>query len=219
MKTPSFYAASILLTGLGLMVASCAKDDTTAPIITLNGNSEISIDLQQPYVELGATAIDDEDGDVAVEISGTVDINLKGDYVITYTATDEAGNIASEERVVTVVNSADLLAGAYTNATDNCNAGGPATFNATISTSNTQNGKFSIANFGAFGTSTSVDLTYNKQNQTITASGGQSLGGGAVLTSITNGQLLSQSPVSFSIGYTWIDSGGATDFCTSTYTK
>ena len=61
MKTPSFYAASILLTGLGLMVASCAKDDTTAPIITLNGNSEISIDLQQPYVELGATAIDDED--------------------------------------------------------------------------------------------------------------------------------------------------------------
>ncbi|MFM7055182.1 MAG: DUF5011 domain-containing protein [Bacteroidota bacterium] len=219
MKKPSFYLASIMLTGMSLMMVSCAKDDTTAPIITLNGDSEISIDLQQPYVELGATAIDDEDGSVTVEISGTVDINLKGQYVITYTATDEAGNIASEERVVNVVNSADLLAGAYTNAADNCNAGGPGTFNATISTSNTQNGKFSIANFGAFGTSISVDLTYNKQNQTITAIGGQSLGGGAVLTAVTNGQLLSQSPVSFSIGYTWIDSGGATDFCTSTYTK
>ncbi|MFM7177720.1 MAG: immunoglobulin-like domain-containing protein, partial [Bacteroidota bacterium] len=150
---------------------------------------------------------------------GTVDKNLKGQYVITYTATDKAGNIASEERLVNVVNSADLLAGAYIDAADNCNASGTSTFDATISTSNTQNGKFSIANFGAFGTSISVDLTYNKQNQTITAIGGQSLGGGAVLTAVTNGQLLSQSPVSFSIGYTWIDSGGATDFCTSTYTK
>ena len=219
MKKTSFYLTSIMLTGMSLMMASCAKDDTTAPIITLNGDSEISIDLQQPYVELGATAIDDEDGTVTVEISGTVDINLKGQYVITYTATDEAGNIASEERLVNVVNSADLLAGAYTNATDNCNAGGQSQFNATVTTSNTQNGKFSINNFGAFGTSITIDLSYNKQNQTITGTTGQSLGTGAVLTAVTSGQLLSQSPVSFNIGYTWIDSGGATDFCTSTYTK
>lgn len=219
MKKIDFLLNVFVVASITMMMASCAKDDTTAPIITLNGDAEISIDLQQPYVELGATAVDDEDGDVPVDISGSVDINLKGEYVITYTATDEAGNIASEERIVNVVNSADLLAGAYTNASDNCNASGTANFNATVSTSNTQNGKFSIANFGAFGTSVSIELSYNKQNQTITAAGGQSLGGGAVLTAVTNGQLLSQSPVSFSIGYTWIDSGGATDFCTSTYTK
>jgi hypothetical protein len=79
--------------------------------------------------------------------------------------------------------------------------------------------KISISNFGAFGTSITIDLSYNKQNQTITGTSGQSLGAGAVLTAVTSGQLLSQSPVSFNIGYTWIDSGGATDFCTSTYTK
>lgn len=219
MKQNHFRLHLLVAAAFTMMMASCAQDDTTAPIITLNGDAEISIDLQQPYVELGATAVDDEDGEVSVEISGSVNVNQKGEYIITYTATDEAGNIASEERIVNVVNSADLLAGAYNNAADNCTASGQGTFNATISTSNTQNGKFSIANFGAFGTAILVELTYNKQNQTITAVGGQSLGGGAVLTSVTNGQLLSQSPVSFSIGYTWIDSGGATDFCTSTYTK
>ncbi|MFZ9943401.1 MAG: DUF5011 domain-containing protein [Bacteroidia bacterium] len=219
MKQNHFRLNLLVAAAFTMMMASCAKDDTTAPIITLNGDAEISLDLQQPYVELGATAVDDEDGEVSVEISGSVNVNQKGEYIITYTATDEAGNIASEERIVNVVNSADLLAGAYNNAADNCTASGQGTFNATISTSNTQNGKFSIANFGAFGTAIIVELTYNKQNQTITAVGGQSLGGGAVLTSVTNGQLLSQSPVSFSIGYTWIDSGGATDFCTSTYTK
>jgi hypothetical protein len=215
------FRFNILVATALLFMASCAKDDTTAPIISLNGDPEITIDLQQNYVELGATAIDDEDGEVTVEISGTVNNDLKGQYIITYTATDEAGNIASEERIVNVVNSAELLAGTYLNAIDNCGSTPQSNFDATVTTSNTVNGVFSIANFGAFSTQNTtviIDLTYNKQNQTITAVGGQSLGPGVTLLSVTNGQLLSQSPVSFSIGYSWT-SAGSTDFCTSTYTK
>lgn len=215
----TFYQNVLAVFVLSVTAVSCAKDDTIAPAITLNGDSEITIDLQQPYVELGAVAVDDEDGNVSVEITGTVDINQKGVYTITYTASDNAGNVSAEERTVYVVNSADLLAGQYNNVNDNCNASGTGTFNATLNTSNTQNGKFSITNFGGFGTSVTVDLSYNKQNQTITATGGQSLGGGAVLTAVTSGQLLGQSPVSFSIVYTWLDSGGLSDICTSTYTK
>jgi len=220
MKKLNLSFIIMAVVSFSMLFTSCSKDeDTTPPIITLNGSSTITLELQQAYVELGAVAVDDEDGTVPVQISGTVNTNLKGEYLITYTASDEAGNVAQAERIVNVINSADILAGGYTNVTDQCSASGNSTFNATVSASTTQNGKFTISNFGAFGTSVTIELTYNKQNQTITAVGGQSLGGGAVLTSVTSGSLLSQNPVSFSIGYTWIDSGGASDFCTSVYTK
>eukprot|EP00493_Phyllostaurus_siculus_P020276 UN20601 len=51
------------------------------------------------YHELGATA----DGGEAITITGTVDPNVPGTYTITYTATDEAGNVGTATRVVTFV--------------------------------------------------------------------------------------------------------------------
>jgi hypothetical protein len=234
MKKSNFYLASILILGLSSMFSSCKKDDTNAPIITLVGDSEITLDLQTPYQELGATAIDDEDGELIVEISGDVDINLKGVYTITYTATDEAGNIAIEDRIVNIVNSADFLAGNYINAKDSC---GPDTlneqalFNATVTTSNTDNGKFSISNFGAFnipanppqpGEIATINLIYNKQTNKITpADLPQNLTGGASLTTVypSSGVLSLSSPVSFKIVYEWRDSANLSDDCTSTYTK
>ena len=76
--------------------------DTIPPVITLNG--EISITLLQgdDYVEAGATAIDNRDGNVAVIITGTVDTNTVGNYIIDYTATDAAGNTSSLSRNVIV---------------------------------------------------------------------------------------------------------------------
>ncbi|MGL5243582.1 MAG: immunoglobulin-like domain-containing protein, partial [Sarcina sp.] len=49
-------------------------------------------------------AIDDEDGDITnlVSIEGKVDINLPGEYKLTYSVTDSDGNIAKTERKVTV---------------------------------------------------------------------------------------------------------------------
>jgi hypothetical protein len=215
------------------MFSSCKKDDTNAPIITLVGDSEITLDLQTPYQELGATAIDDEDGELIVEISGDVDINLKGVYTITYTATDEAGNIAIEDRIVNIVNSADFLAGNYINAKDSC---GPtsneqALFNAIVTTSDTDNGKFSISNFGAFnipanppqpGEIATINLIYNKQTNKITAADlPQNLTGGASLTTVypSSGVLSLFNPVTFKIVYEWVDNTNQPDICTSTYTK
>jgi len=55
------------------------------------------------YNELGATVIDDRDGTVNVDISGTVDINKIGTYTVTYKAKDKAGNEAVVTRTVKVV--------------------------------------------------------------------------------------------------------------------
>ena len=65
--------------------------DTTAPVITLNGDAEITLTLGSAYTELGAVA---DDGST-VNITGSVDVNTLGDYVLTYNATDAAGNVAT----------------------------------------------------------------------------------------------------------------------------
>ena len=77
--------------------------DTHAPVITLNGEATVTVFQDGIYVELGATATDDRDGDVNVTVSGSVDTSTLGKYTLTYSATDKAGNSASIDRVVTVV--------------------------------------------------------------------------------------------------------------------
>ena len=78
--------------------------DNLAPIITLNGNKNVCVSNAYEYRELGATAIDDFDGDVTnlVKIEGTIE-NSPGTYEITYTVKDSSGNTSKAKRTVEVV--------------------------------------------------------------------------------------------------------------------
>lgn len=79
-------------------------NDIVAPIITLNGSANVSVDLGSPYVELGATWTDNVDGTGSAVVSGTVDVNSEGDYTVSYNYTDAAGNAATTvTRTVSVV--------------------------------------------------------------------------------------------------------------------
>ena len=62
--------------------------DLIPPVISLNGESAITLDYQDEYIELGATATDDVDGNLNVTITGLVDTSALGDYTVTYSATD-----------------------------------------------------------------------------------------------------------------------------------
>jgi len=89
-----------------LQVIACggsSEKDSIAPVITLNGESAIELILDGTYVELGATAIDDIDGEIAVMISGEVVTNTIGNYTITYTATDKSGNVSNKKRLIEVI--------------------------------------------------------------------------------------------------------------------
>ncbi|MFA6547393.1 MAG: immunoglobulin-like domain-containing protein [Candidatus Magasanikbacteria bacterium] len=77
--------------------------DNTPPVITLNGEAEVTIFVGELYTELGANAIDAVDGKVLVSITTPVDMSSIGDYTITYTAVDAAGNVSSKIRTVHVV--------------------------------------------------------------------------------------------------------------------
>ena len=72
--------------------------DTTKPIITLIGNSEVRLLIDNVYVDEGATAYDNIDGDLTTQIItvNPVDTSQIGDYVVTYNVTDSSGNQASE---------------------------------------------------------------------------------------------------------------------------
>ena len=72
--------------------------DTTAPIISLIGSSELTITVGDEYNDAGATALDDIDGDVTAKIVtvNPVNNNLIGDYTITYNVSDAAGNPATQ---------------------------------------------------------------------------------------------------------------------------
>lgn len=80
--------------------------DTTPPTITLTGSQSISLPLNTPYEELGATAVDNIDGDLTTDISidhTALVTTARGTYPVTYTVSDRAGNVAEAVRSVEIV--------------------------------------------------------------------------------------------------------------------
>lgn len=71
-------------------------EDTAPPIITLIGGDIVAIEAGKPYVEPGYVALDDVDGDISdwVAVDGAVNTTVTGDYLLTYTVADSAGNEA-----------------------------------------------------------------------------------------------------------------------------
>ena len=78
--------------------------DVTAPVITLVGSQNVSLERGIPYVDAGATASDNIDGDISsnIKATSTVDVNTVGTYSVTYNVSDAAGNAATP--VVRAVN-------------------------------------------------------------------------------------------------------------------
>jgi len=72
--------------------------DTTLPVITLLGEAIVEIEVGGEYVDAGATALDDVDGDITsqIVIVNSVDIATAGIYTVTYNVSDSVGNKAEE---------------------------------------------------------------------------------------------------------------------------
>ena len=92
--------------GVVLVLVGCGssnKPDTQAPVISLIGGATITHELGTPFVDPGSSVADDRDRSMIASVSGSVDITDPGDYVLTYTAADAAGNEGTASRVVRVV--------------------------------------------------------------------------------------------------------------------
>ena len=77
--------------------------DTTKPVITLLGNSTVQHEALIEFNDPGVTVIDSIDGNLVATVTGSVDVNTVGTYILKYGATDTSGNTATEvQRIVTV---------------------------------------------------------------------------------------------------------------------
>jgi hypothetical protein len=82
--------------------------DNTPPVITLNGDSTISITRWNriEFHDPGATAMDETDGDLtsSISIEHNVDRTTAGTYSVDYKVSDSSGNTAQLSRTVVVSN-------------------------------------------------------------------------------------------------------------------
>ncbi|MBI1319109.1 MAG: DUF5011 domain-containing protein [Candidatus Hydrogenedens sp.] len=80
--------------------------DSTPPVLTLTGDATVTLDCGATYVDAGATALDNLEGNItsAIVVNNPVNTSVADVYTITYDVSDIAGNVATQiTREVTVV--------------------------------------------------------------------------------------------------------------------
>ena len=191
--------------------------DTTAPVITLVGDSQVNLEVGSTYTEAGATASDNYDGDISSQIVvvNNVDVNTLGSYTVTYSVSDSSSNAASD--VIRTVNVVDQTAPTITILGDNpvtIEAGSTYTDAGATATDNYNNdvsADITAASTVDSNTIGSYTVTYTVSD----ASGNQAT---AVRTVIVEDStpptiaLIGSNPVTVEAGSTYTDAGAtATD--------
>jgi hypothetical protein len=76
--------------------------DVANPTISLIGDATMNITTQQGFIDPGATATDEQDGDLtsSIVVTDNIDYTKLGTYTVTYTVSDAAGNTSSTTRSV-----------------------------------------------------------------------------------------------------------------------
>ncbi len=87
--------------------------DIIPPVITLRGSTPVTAPLGSTYVDAGATALDNVDGNLTSSIvtSNPVNTSVLGTYTVTYNVKDSSGNAATQ--VTRTVNVAVLTSIIY----------------------------------------------------------------------------------------------------------
>jgi autotransporter-associated beta strand protein len=107
-SSPVAHSVSVVVTNAGgasaTSTASVTVQDTTPPVVTLNGSNPMGVLLNSTFVEPGATATDNC-STPSLTTNNTVNTAVLGTYTNAFIATDAAGSSATNTRVVHVVNS------------------------------------------------------------------------------------------------------------------
>ena len=87
--------------GLGIYLndgfGNLGRGDAMPPVLTILGEASVSVASGTSYVDAGATAVDNIDGDISASIivTGSVNLAVVGSYTLTYNVEDFAGNRAT----------------------------------------------------------------------------------------------------------------------------
>ncbi len=94
----------LTLNACGGSSSKLTTKDLVPPVLTLKGSNPLLIDLNQPFTDSGATAIDNIDGDISNNITqvNNIDIAKAACYSQSYSVKDAAGNKSDLKRTVLV---------------------------------------------------------------------------------------------------------------------
>ncbi|MCZ8516584.1 Ig-like domain-containing protein [Paenibacillus filicis] len=72
-------------------------DNPAAPVITLKGDNPMIVGLGSAFTDPGATAMDEQDGDITslIKVTGSVNTSLAGTYTLLYDVTNSKGSKAA----------------------------------------------------------------------------------------------------------------------------
>ncbi len=107
--TPVTFSASDSSGNITTLTATVSISDQTEPVISLTGNTAITLSLNDTFTEPGYIAIDNVDGDISqnVNVTGVVDTSIIGTVTLNYNVTDNEGNTAqTKSRQVTIQDAA-----------------------------------------------------------------------------------------------------------------
>ncbi len=200
-----------------LVISGCRKKDETPPVLTINGESTMTMFVGESYTDLKATAQDDRDGDLSgdIRVEGMVSPLKAGEYTITYKVADDAGNEAIPvSRKVIVKHKNSFIAGDHT-ASEACNFGNVDPYDGSVVASPDDQVTVTLKNFGNY--NTTIDLTAvlsGTTNQTITLTPNQVNAG-----IVYNGTgTVSPDGTVITINYS-ATQGSTQDQCTATWTR
>ncbi len=75
---------------------------TTPPTVTVLGTNPLTVVWSSAYIDAGATAVDVSGASVTVTTTNPVNTATPGTYTVSYSATDQWGNVGTGSRTVTV---------------------------------------------------------------------------------------------------------------------
>ena len=97
------FNLSLIVLLIVMVFSSCGKKKTP-PELTLLGDAIMDLCLGDSLVDPGIQSIDAYDVDISdlIDITSNLDNGTVGSYTITYTSTDENGNVSIVERTINV---------------------------------------------------------------------------------------------------------------------
>lgn len=95
----------------GLAIVTLSPLDPIAPVISLNGSTAVTVAFGADYIDAGATATDNVDGNLTAALQTTLPASYvssthrflgSGTFTVTYSVSDAAGNVTTATRTITV---------------------------------------------------------------------------------------------------------------------
>lgn len=199
---------------------SCEYEDLTLkyPQITLNGDNPQSVFIFETYVELGATAVNPEDGSEAEVVINSDSLNTDetGTYGVYYTATNEYGSTTEMREVIVTVGTGNYE-GDYVTESDCPNA-----FPIAGETAITLTGANSLVIENAFNlVGGQIELIVDGSDVTVPAQE-QDLAGGIATVTLDGTGSMNSTATEIVIDYNYNNAApviGGQGSCTVTYVK